>query len=330
VISETQSKVREELIKKLSQLDDRSFDSLASEVYAYQRKYNKVYDEYCNHFSKKDTPLFLPISAFKFHEVVSGAFTSSDFFESSGTTSTFNSRHYVYDVNLYLDNATKIFEQFYGRLEDYCFLALLPHYLERQHSSLVCMVQHFIKQSGNEHSGFYLNDLDALSEKLLYCQQHKIKTILFGVSFALLDYSESHPTAFPDLIIMETGGMKGRREEITKEALHKHICDAFSTKHVHSEYGMTELFSQAYSDGEGRFYCPHSMKISITELNDPMTQVPNGKAGIINITDLANIDSCSFITTEDIGIVYDDGSFTILGRLDQSDLRGCNLLVSDL
>lgn len=273
---------------------------------------------------------FLPISAFKNYKLGCEIQKEQTVFTSSGTTGSIPSRHFVYDVQTYLRNATQIFESFYGSVRKYCFLALLPSYLERTGSSLVAMVDHFISESEFEESGFYLNEFGLMYDQLKRCREKKIPTILFGVSFGLLDFLDAYTLSFPELIVIETGGMKGRRKEITREELHRKISMGFNVANVHSEYGMTELFSQAYSKGDGLFVPGSTLKVMIKDITDPLTPIQNGRTGIINCIDLANIDSCAFIETQDIGKCYEDGSFEILGRLDVSDIRGCNLMVGDV
>jgi hypothetical protein len=321
-----------EYIKNLvANVTEDTFNEALSIVLDHQLKNNTIYNNHFHQFINKKTFLpFLPISAFKLNKVVCNYANPDLYFASSGTTGQIPSKHYINDLNWYLNHATSIFTQFYKSPAEYCFLALLPHYLERQNSSLIHMMNHFIGLSNYAESGFYLDELNELFNKLNENKKSSIPTILFGVSFALLDFSEQYKIDYPNLIIMETGGMKGRREEILRSVVHSQLCLAYGTINVHSEYGMTELLSQAYSKGNGRFICPPSMKIIITEIMDPLKEEKNGKAGIINIIDLANFESCPFIATEDIGIKYDDGSFEILGRLDNSELRGCNLLISDL
>jgi hypothetical protein len=279
--------------------------------------------------SLQDIP-FLPISAFKSNKLHCELIKEEQVFFSSGTTGSAPSKHFVFDLKLYLKNALSIFESFYGKVEEYCFLALLPSYLERSGSSLVQMVDYFIAQSQYQQSGFYLYDHLDLKNQLDDCKKRKIPTVLFGVSFALLDFSEEYSVSFPELIIIETGGMKGRKTEITRDALHNIIAKGFKVDNVHSEYGMTELFSQAYSKNKGVYHPGRTMSVIIKEISDPFNSVEKGKTGIINIIDLANVDSCAFIETQDLGKKYDDGTFEVLGRLDVSDIRGCNLMVSDL
>jgi hypothetical protein len=321
---------RKALMDKIANIETLNFDAVSYEVFEYQLRYTKVYADFFAHFQLKSKPLFLPVGAFKLGPVFSEDVLPDAFFESSGTTSIVNARHYVKDMAWYLTNCQKGFEFRYGALQNYCILALLPHYTERQHSSLVAMVSHFIGLSSYTESGFYLYNHDALYAQLVKCKALGIPTLMFGVSFALLDFAEGYSMDFPQLQIMETGGMKGRRKEITRDDLHTQIASAFGTAHVHSEYGMTELMSQAYSTAQGLFYPSPTMRVTVTEISDPLSKEKYGKTGLINVTDLANLDSCAFIATEDIGKAYEDGSFTVEGRLDQSDIRGCNLMVGDL
>jgi hypothetical protein len=321
---------RRQLLNKVRNIEQYSFDAICEEVFEYQLKYNKVYSEYVSFYSNPMKPVFLPISAFKNQAVIINDLSYESYFESSGTTSSFNSKHYINDIDWYLENCKKGFETFYGDVSRYCILALLPHYQERKNSSLIAMVDSFISVSNRKSSGFFLYNHEALYDQLLLNKINNIPTILFGVSFALLDFAENFKIDFPSLIVMETGGMKGRRQEVTREDLHLQLSMAFNTNAVHSEYGMTELLSQAYSRNDGIFIPPKTMKVIITEISDPLSNEKQGKTGSINIIDLANLDSCSFIATEDLGIGYKDGSFKIVGRLDQSDIRGCNLMVGDI
>jgi hypothetical protein len=238
------------------------------------------------------------------------------------------SRHYIKDIDFYKTLSINIFESFYGSIEQYCLLALLPSYLEREGSSLIYMIEAFIQKSAYPQSGFFLNEYAVLNKILKENKVQNIPTILWGVSFALLDFVEKYTIDFPELIIFETGGMKGRRKEMIREELHNDIKNGFNTQVVHSEYGMTELLSQAYSKGEGIFQPAHSMRVIARDVNDPLSILPpNGKLGVLNVIDLANFDTISFVATDDLGRVYADNSFEILGRLDSSDIRGCNLLV---
>lgn len=322
--------IRNALIEKVKKINHSTFNNVANEIFEYQASNNIIFKEYLSNLKHKTNEglKFLPISAFKNKKVITGDWQSEDYFESSGTTGSVNSKHYYQDINPYLENCVEGFEKVYGKVKDYCVLALLPHYLERQNSSLIAMVNDFILKSTYNQSGFFLDEVEQLVEILNYNQHKNIPTILFGVSFALKDFAEKNSLHFPGLNIIETGGMKGRQEEITREQLHSIIKKGFGTDTIHSEYGMTELFSQAYSIGQERFYPAPTMKILIKEITDPITNEKNNKTGIINIIDLANIDTCSFIATEDLGKMHDDGSFEVLGRMDNSDMRGCNLLIS--
>jgi hypothetical protein len=270
---------------------------------------------------------FLPISFFKTHKIIENQAFADVIFSSSGTTGIDNSQHFVQNVKLYEESYLKGFEQYYGDINDYCILALLPNYLERQGSSLIYMVEDLIKKSNHPESGFYLYEHGQLEEKLNRLKANKQKTILIGVTYALLDFVENFPINFPELVVMETGGMKGRRKEMIREELHQTLCEGFGVSEIHSEYGMTELLSQAYSKGNGIFETLPWMKVLIRDTNDPLTFLSNGKTGGINVIDLANINSCSFIATQDLGKIHTDNTFEVLGRFDNSDIRGCNLMV---
>lgn len=328
---------RAALIPSIMSVDSSSFDDVAIALFLYQYRHNAVYRTWVdgvnvdpNQVQVIDDIPFIPISSYKVHDVTSRRDDVSQVFTSSGTSGSVPSRHLVYDIDHYLQVATDIFESFYGKVEDFCFLALLPSYLERSGSSLIAMVEHFVQKSQYDESGFYLYDHDRLFEALSDCKRRGIPTVLFGVSFALLDFIENHSLKFPELLVMETGGMKGRKKEMSKAQLQELIAAGFGVTSVHSEYGMTELFSQAYSQRDGIFVPGHTMKVLTREITDPFCNAAEGKTGVINIIDLANIDSCAFIETQDLGCLYADGSFEIMGRLDQSDIRGCNLMVSDL
>lgn len=274
----------------------------------------------------KDIP-YLPISFFKSHRIVSNTDKEEIVFSSSGTTGMVQSKHYVTDLSVYDDSFIKAFEQFYGKSEDYCLLALLPSYLERDGSSLIYMVDALLKQSKHPDSGYFLHNHEDLYHKLTALKTAGQKTILIGVTYALLDFLEHYQLDFPELIVMETGGMKGKRKEMVREELHDMLKSGFGVSAIHSEYGMTELLSQAYSFGEGIFECPAWMKIILRDTNDPLTLLNANQTGGINVIDLANLNSCSFIATQDLGRLLRDGSFEVLGRFDHSDIRGCNLLV---
>ena len=309
------------------------FNAIALKVFQYQYLNVKVYREFCDLLkvnsstvkSVKDIP-FLPIQFFKSHQVISKNTTIEKVFTSSGTTGSITSKHYISDINLYKKSFTKAFTQFFDKIENLTILALLPSYLERDGSSLVYMVDELIKQSNSPHSGFYLDNTSDLIEKLEFLEKTNQKTILLGVSYALLDLMEAKQFQLKNTIIMETGGMKGRRKEMVKEELHSILKKGFGVSQIYSEYGMTELLSQAYSKGSGLFTCPPWMKIITRDTEDAQTYITQ-KTGGINVIDLANLYSCSFIATQDLGKVYLDGSFEILGRFDDSDIRGCNLMV---
>ncbi len=306
--------------------------NVAMSIFRYQYKNNEIYCQYVDNLIEKENvsqleaPIFLPIEAFKNEIIKSGDWDEQQIFTSSGTTNAIFSKHYVKNLTDYLNATVKCWEEFYSKVEDYCYLCLLPGYMEREGSSLIAMMKHFVEKSKYK-SGFYLNNHEDLLRQLQYCKENCIPTVLFGVSFGLMDFIAKYQMSYPELIIMETGGMKGRREELIKEELHELIQKAFGVKTIHSEYGMTELFSQAYSKGKGVFYQSKSLKIVVSEITDPLTLERNGKTGIVNIIDLNNVDTCSFIQTSDLGILHDDGSFKLMGRLDHSDIRGCNLMI---
>jgi len=324
------------LIALIHESKSFDFEYSAIQLFQYQYNHNLIYQSWVNNLGLDpvniktigDIP-FLPISAFKSNVLHCELTNEETIFLSSGTTGMTPSKHFVYDLSLYLNNARLIFESFYGAVENYCFLALLPSYLERKGSSLVAMIDFFINKSKYEESGFYLYDHESLLKQLEQCRDQQIPTILFGVSYALLDFCEDRSISFPNLIIIETGGMKGRKKEITRDKLHDQIASGFNVQSVHSEYGMTELFSQAYSSQNGIYYPGKTMKVFIKDITDPAHHVDSGRSGVINIIDLANIDSCAFIETQDLGRKFDNDSFEVLGRMDYSDLRGCNLMVGD-
>ena len=312
-----------------------AFDKTALQIFEHQAKNNAVYRQFISGLrvdaaavkSVEQIP-FLPIEFFKSHRVLSNTEPAELTFTSSGTTGVTTSSHFVTNKTWYEDSFRDAFKLFYGDIKDYTVLALLPSYLEREGSSLIYMVNDMITQSANPDSGFFLYNHDELYLQLKKQQQAKKPTILIGVTFGLLDFIENYTINFPELIIMETGGMKGRRKEMIREELHDILCKGFGVKAIHSEYGMTELLSQAYSLGDGVFVCPLWMKVIIRDTNDPISTLANGKTGGINVIDLANINSCSFIATQDLGKTFADGSFEVLGRFDQSDIRGCNLLIA--
>ena len=314
--------------------NQKQFDKIALKIFRFQYENNGVYREFCD-FLKTDVQKvktiqqipFLPIQFFKSHSVVSNSNPIQTIFTSSGTTGMVTSKHLVTDVSIYEESYRKGFSQFYGNIEDYVVLALLPSYLEREGSSLIHMVDDLIQLSNHPESGFYLHNYDELIEKIIQLDQSGQNVILIGVTYALLDVIEKQSFQLENTIIMETGGMKGKRKEMIREELHQQLCNGFGVKSIHSEYGMTELLSQAYSLGDGIFECPSWMQISIRDTEDALSYVREGKTGGINVIDLANINSCSFIATQDLGKKYSNGSFEVLGRFDHSDIRGCNLMV---
>ena len=333
----------------------KQFEKLALKIFRFQHENNLVYQQFCDLRkievqkikSLEEIP-FLPIQFFKSHEVVSNTNEIQEIFTSSGTTSPLTpeggisnginkkttSQHLVTDISLYEQSYRQGFSQFYGNIEDYIVLALLPSYLERSGSSLIYMFDDLIKRTNNPESGFYLNNQLELLEKIKSLQNSDKNILLIGVTYALLDLIDfAKSINFPlnefNGIVMETGGMKGKRKEMIREDLHNQLCDGFGVSSIHSEYGMTELLSQAYSLGNGIFDCPSQMQILIRDTQDALTYVSDGKTGGINVIDLSNINTCSFIATQDLGKKYANGSFEILGRFDNSDIRGCNLMVQN-
>lgn len=325
-------KERAIIIQKLNNSNNFNFDELALSIYFFQKKYNPIYKSYLellgrskfNPGSYLEIP-FLPINFFKKYPLKTGEWDEKMIFESSTTSSSTPSRHYVKDPELYLRNIQKGFEKFYGSPTNYVFFGLLPSYLERANSSLIFMVNQLIRLSGAKVGGFYLNDLETLHNEIKNC--HK-RVFLIGVSFALLEFCEQYEMHLNDAIVMETGGMKGRRKELIRDELHAFFKKRLHISEVHSEYGMTELFSQAYSQQNGLFFPTDYLKVLPRDLTDPL-ELGNYKSNAgLNFIDLFNLDTVSFIASEDIGRVYKDGSFEVLGRMDQSDVRGCNLMVS--
>jgi len=320
--------------QSLVKINESNFEDIALRIFHFQADKNPVYRQYL-HYVKCDTEKvlrlsqipFLPISFFKSQIIKTGEWEPQAEFYSSGTTGSNTSRHFVYDLAFYRRHSETIFRHCYGDPETFHFLALLPSYLEREGSSLIEMMNHLILQSKSEYSGFYLHNHNALIDKLHYLKSDNRKVILWGVSFALLDLAEKIELDLSHCMIMETGGMKGRRKEWIREELHVFLTRRFNVKEIHSEYGMTELMSQAYSSGGGIYQSPPSMKIMIRNMNDPFEFLPPQKTGGINIIDLANFHSCAFIETQDIGSVDERGNFAVFGRMDNSDIRGCNLLV---
>jgi phenylacetate-coenzyme A ligase PaaK-like adenylate-forming protein len=319
--------------ENILQVSAASFEGMALGIFGYQHANNPLYRAYCDALrvdARKITTCrqipFLPISFFKTHRVVTGEARETGLvFESSGTTGETPSRHYIADAGLYESSLLGGFEQFYGRPEQYAILALLPSYLERKNASLVHMARVLMEKSGHTANGFYINEWQQLSDTLKQLEQAGQKTLLLGVTFALLDFAAAMPMPLRNTIVMETGGMKGRREEMTRKAVHDELKERFGLQQVHSEYGMTELLSQAYAPADGLFSCTNTMRVMVRDMNDPL-DVTEAGAGCLNIIDLANINSCSFIATDDIGKIYADGTFEVLGRMDHSALRGCSLM----
>lgn len=312
----------------------KEFEKLTLKVFRHQYDHNAVYRNFCDLLKKNKTNVkalqdipFLPIQFFKSHEVVSSTAPVQITFTSSGTTGMTTSRHLVTDLNFYEESFRLAFSQFYGNIEDYVVLALLPSYLEREGSSLIYMVEDLIERSNQPESGFYLHNYDELIQKLTELDNSGQNVLLIGVTYALLDLIDKQNFQLNNTIIMETGGMKGKRKEMIREELHELLCKDFGVSKIHSEYGMTELLSQAYSLGDGLFECPPWMEILIRDTEDALSYVAEGKTGGINVIDLANVNSCSFIATQDLGKKYPNHSFEVLGRFDHSDIRGCNLMV---
>jgi len=314
---------------------DNEFETYALELFQVQYLRNPVYRQFCELLTidpktvlkTEDIP-YLPIEFFKSKEVYCGT-PPKFYFSSSGTTTSINSKHFIKDLDHYTKSFRTAFNQFYGPVEEYCILALLPSYLEREGSSLIYMAEELIKESKHLNSGFYLNEFELLAQTLKELSSTATKTLLIGVSFALLDFVERYQFNLNNVIIMETGGMKGRRKELIRPELHQRLKDGFGVHTIHSEYGMTELLSQAYSKGNGLFKTPSWMRVSIRDTRDPLSLIGTQKTGGINIIDLANKESCAFIATEDLGKTHTDGSFEVLGRFDKSAIRGCNLMVMD-
>lgn len=309
-------------------------EDLVLELFRFQYLTNALYRAYVDALKVDPAAVksvsripFLPIQFFKTREVVCGEFEPAVVFESSGTTTTVNSRHLVKDTEIYTRSFMEAFRLFYGDVKDFVVLGLLPSYLERQSSSLVYMVQEMIQRSGHPESGFYLYEHEKLAATLRHLEARKQPVLLIGVTFALLDFAEKHQMQLEHTIVMETGGMKGRREEWTREQLHAFLSGRLGVPAIHAEYGMTELLSQAYSKSKGIFYCPPWMKVLVRDENDPFQLYTQNAAGVINVIDLANIYSCAFIATDDIGRIHADGGFEVMGRLDNSALRGCSLMV---
>jgi hypothetical protein len=328
-----------DLEKRIFAASAGNFEDLAIDIFRFQYINNTIYRQFCDaiKINAEDIAIieqipFLPIRFFKSHRVTATDFEPAAIFESSGTTTSVNSKHYIKDISLYKKSFTLGFEKFYGSAKNKCILGLLPSYLERNHSSLVYMVDSLIKESTHQLSGFYLYDHDKLYHTIVHNEILKQPTIVIGVTYALLDFAAQHHLQLRHTVIMETGGMKGRREEMTRQQVHHELQQNLGISLVHSEYGMTELLSQAYSKGDGIFHCPAWMKVILREDDDPFAIVlpetikEKPATGAINVIDLANLYSCSFIATDDIGRLYSNESFEVLGRMDNSDIRGCSLM----
>lgn len=315
-------------------VDDNSFNDAAIKIFRYQYENNAVYRKFTDllkihpgKVSSVDKIPFLPIELFKSHRVISGDYIPAGYFQSSGTTSSNTSKHFYENIRVYEQSFLTNFRRFFGDVEEYCILALLPSYMEQQNSSLIYMIKKLVELSDHSKSGFYLYNHDELQKTLMLLESAGQKTLLFGVTFALLDLIDNYRFQLKNTHIIETGGMKGRRKELVRDELHQSLCYSFGVDKIYSEYGMTELFSQAWSKGDGIFETPPWMKIRIRDVNDPLSYLGNGKTGGINVIDLANIDSCCFIATQDLGRITGKISFEVLGRFDNADIRGCNLLI---
>lgn len=324
----------ESYLDTLSKISQYNFESHALELFRFQAAHNNIYQAYLHHLGIKPSEVnklgdipFLPISFFKQHVIKTNDWIEEKVFESSGTTGVLTSKHYIKDVDFYQTHALRLFEKEFGPIKEMHILALLPSYMERENSSLISMVQHLINQSDSNNSGFYLHNYEDLIQVLSDLKNSPKKTILFGVTFALLDLAERYTLDLRHVTLLETGGMKGRRAEITREELYAELKSKLRFGAIFSEYGMTELLSQAYGEN-ARFKLPNTMRVLIREVNDPFGYASVGKTGGINVIDLANVHSCAFIETEDLGRIHTDGRFEVLGRFDNSELRGCNLLVS--
>ena len=325
-----------ELEKYIAQLDSAdirdNFERLAMQAFSFQYLNNPIYHRYCDLLNIdvgminyiEDIP-FMPVEFFKSHKVICDDMDAEVVFTSSSTTGTIPSSHYVADTSIYRKAFLSGFNQFYGAPEKFCILGLLPAYLERTGSSLVYMVDELIRQSKHKLSGFFLNNQQELYDRICQLESNAEKYILICVSFALLDFAEKYNVKINNGIVMETGGMKGRRKEIVRSELHEILMKSFGLKKIHSEYGMTELLSQAYSQGDGIYQCSNTMKVLVRETHDPLSVQRKG-TGAINVVDLANIFSCCFLQTSDLGKVFEDGTFSISGRFDNADIRGCNLM----
>ncbi|QNH60961.1 acyl transferase [Hymenobacter sediminicola] len=330
---------RDDYLNALPHLTDATAPAVALRLFRHQAEHCPPYRAYLAALGRNpaqvqqlaDIP-FLPIEFFKTHEVRTKpeSWTPQELFLSSGTTQQQRSHHHLRHPQLYRQNAAHIFQRYYGPLQDWTFLALLPSYLEQGHSSLVAMVEYFARESGQQQQAFFLHDHSALLQALGEAKEQGRRVLLFGVSYALLDLAAEYGAVseLQGLTVLETGGMKGRRREMIREELHQELQQAFGPAGIHSEYGMTELLSQAYSFGDGRFHAPPQLQVLLRDPADPFAVSATRPDGAINVIDLANIDSCAFIETKDLARMHPDGSFEVLGRIDNSDVRGCNQMVS--
>lgn len=324
------------ILNNIFSVTQDGFPELAWQLAQFQQQHNPIYQEWCNLLGLAtivDTPTadiekipFLPIRLFKSHKVVTTRFEPEVVFESSGTTNSINSKHYVKNIAIYQQSYLQTFRHFYGRETKWCIIGLLPSYLERSGSSLVTMVNDLITRSGHADSGFYLYDFEKLANTLKRLHSEEQPIMLVGVTFALLDFAAQYSMDLHKMVVVETGGMKGRRKEMVREAVHAVLKSQWHLPTIHAEYGMTELLSQAYSKGEGVFSCPPWMRVLVRSEDNPLEVKKTGK-GILNVIDLCNVYGAAFIATDDVGEVYADGSFKVLGRVDNSDMRGCSLLV---
>lgn len=325
----------ESFLNALPHVTHGNFEEIALALCRYQLSNNPIYHKYTGYLGIQPENItsleripFMPVDFFKHHEIKSGSWKPEVWFTSSGTTGQVPSRHPVRDLNVYLENTVRLFKAAYGDPAEYHFFGLLPSYLEREGSSLITMVEHFHQLSASSLGGFYLYDHEALLDAISQARaEGDRKIMLIGVTFALLDLAEQHPAALQDVIMMETGGMKGRRRELTREEIHQNLMSAFDLKAIHSEYGMTEMFSQAYARGSARYTESPTMKVLLRDPDDPLDVSAARDRGVINVIDLANIHSCAFLATDDLGRREEDGTFSVLGRIDNSDIRGCNLMV---
>lgn len=322
------------LYPKIFDIENNDFEQIALDVFEYQYLHNPIYEQFVNYLNKKEsvkdiyTIPFMPVEFFKHHSILANEFQANGYFESSGTTGSVHSKHYFQDLQFYEKSYLLGFEKHYGHPSDWVILGLLPSYLDRKNASLVNMVQGLMQKSAHPENDFFLYDYDQLYQVLTRLSNSNQNVMLFGVTFALLEFVQQYSSQFPNLTIIETGGMKGRGKELIREELHEFLHQRLQPKAIHSEYGMTEMFSQAYSTDQGIFHCSPTMKVLRRNPYDPFDIHSTTGRGNINVIDLSNLHSCSFLATMDIGEFYEDGTFKVLGRTDYSDIRGCNLMFS--